>query len=216
MYTEEELLPISALQHMMFCERQCALIHLERAWEENRFTAEGRILHERVEEGGIESRGDVRIEYSVPLRSLRLGVAGVADVVEFHRVSSGWRVFPVEYKRGKPKPGPWDEVQLCAQALCLEEMLSVGIERGALYYGKIRRRREVEFVETLKVETEKAAKRVHDLIRKGRTPRAELGEKCKRCSIANLCLPKSNVRFRSAKRYLDETLQSMELPLDSS
>ena len=130
MFTEDNLLPISALQHLLFCERQCALIHLERAWQENRLTAEGRIMHERVHEGGDETRRDVRIVRGLRLRSLALGLVGIADVVEFHRAADGvavpesagtWRPFPVEYKRGRPKSEPWDAVQLCAQALCLEE-----------------------------------------------------------------------------------------------
>ncbi len=206
-YTEDELIPISALQHLLYCERQCALIHLERVWEENRFTAEGRIFHERVEEGGSESRGEVRVEYGVYIRSLRLGLIGIADVVEFHRESEGWRPFPVEYKRGRPKPERWDEVQLCAQAICLEEMLGVKIEGGALFYGKTRRRREVTFDESLRVETERTVERVRDLFEKGVTPKAEKGEKCKRCSLNDLCLPAGSMRFKSAKCYLNREIE---------
>jgi len=139
-YTEDDLIPISALQHFVFCERQCALIHIEQAWTENRLTAEGRLLHERVHDQGGESRAGVRIERGLPLRSLRLGLVGVADVVEFHPLSEGgWRPFPVEYKRGKPKRNACDEIQVCAQALCLEEMLGVRIPAGALFYGKTHR-----------------------------------------------------------------------------
>ena len=137
MYTEDDLLPLSGLQHLLFCERQCALIHIEQAWAENRFTAEGRIMHERVHKEDRESRGDIRVEYSMPLRSLRLGLIAKADVVEFHRnrgLSDGkWIPFPVEYKRGKPKKDNADKVQLCAQALCLEEMLDVEVTSGALF-----------------------------------------------------------------------------------
>ena len=129
MCTEDDLLPLSALQHLLFCERQCALIHIEQMWNENLFTAEWRIMHKRVDEANRESRGDVRIEFGMPLRSLRLGLIAKADVVEFHRKpasqnvkSPEWVPFPVEYKRGKPKKDNCDEVQLCAQALCLEEM----------------------------------------------------------------------------------------------
>ena len=135
MYSEDDLLPLSALQHLLFCERQCALIHVEQTWVENRFTAEGRIMHERVHEADRESRRDVRLEYSMPMRSLQLGVVGKADVVEFHRDTEDpedlWRPFPVEYKRGKPKKGNYDKVQLCAQALCLEEMLNIEVSAGA-------------------------------------------------------------------------------------
>src|SRR5579859_4686917 len=148
MYSEEDLLPISALQHLAFCERQWALIHLEGVWAENQLTAEGRVIHDRAHEPGTESRGDVRVSRGLRLRSLRLGLSGIADVVEFHRcgrrgdtsgkglvasgvalpsVSGSWAPFPVEYKRGRPKSGPFDEIQLCAQALCLEEMLGVPV-----------------------------------------------------------------------------------------
>ena len=208
MYSEDELVPISALQHLKFCERQCALIHLERLWEENRFTAEGRILHERVERGGRETRGEIRTEYSVLLKSLRLGIAGIADVVEFHREEKTWRPFPVEHKRGRPKADRCDEVQLCSQALCLEEMLEVRIESGALYYGKTRHRKDVNFDKSLREETENTARRVHELFEKGITPAAEYGTKCKSCSLYDLCVPKSKSRYRSATNYLNRMIEA--------
>ncbi len=124
-YTEDQLLPLSALQHLLFCERQCALIHVERQWAENRFTAEGRIMHERPHREERTARGRIRIEYALALRSLFLGLAGQADVVELYRNEGRWRPFPVEYKRGRPKKDDCDRVQLCAQAICLEEMLEV-------------------------------------------------------------------------------------------
>ena len=140
-YSEDDLIMISALQHFAFCPRQCALIHIEQVWTESGLTAEGRIMHEKVHEEQRESRGAVRIECGIPLRSLRLGLIGKADVVEFHRIGKGvWQPFPVEYKRGKPKPDHCDKVQLCAQAMCLEEMLSVPVPEGALFYGRTRRR----------------------------------------------------------------------------
>ena len=128
---EDELVPISALQHMLYCPRQCALIHIERQWAENRFTAEGRILHKRADAGIGERRSGVKIERSVPLRSLRLGVSGLADMVEMQEAGTP---YPVEYKRGRPKAHRADEVQLCAQAICLEEMLDVPVPQGALFY----------------------------------------------------------------------------------
>ena len=154
MYTEDELLPISGLQHLAFCERQVALIHIEGLWEENVYTAEGKILHENAHEEGSEAVGDLRIARGLRLRSLRLGLVGVADVVEFHRVDNPgaktsvelpgvqgrWQPFIVEYKRGLPKLDRTDEVQLCAQAMCLEEMLDVEITSSAFFYGKPRRR----------------------------------------------------------------------------
>ena len=156
---DSDLIPISALSHYSFCPRRCAFIHIEHQWEENRFTAEGRIMHERVHEEGSEMRAGVRIERGVSLRSLRLGLIGKADVVEFHRREDGiWRPFPVEYKRGKPKPDHCDKIQLCAQALCLEEMIQAEIPGGALFYGQTRRRLDVVFDNNLRRETEEAAR----------------------------------------------------------
>ncbi len=210
MYTEDDLIPLSALQHLLFCERQCALIHIEQVWQENLFTAQGRILHERADSGIIESRRDLRIESGVPLRSLRLGLIGKADVVEFHRVGIGegtlWRPFPVEYKRGQPKKDNWDRVQLCAQAICLEEMLLVEVPEGALFYGKNRRRQEVRIDEELRRETEQAAARLHELVRSGKTPLARYEKKCKSCSLMTLCMPKVAGAAKSVNRYISQVL----------
>lgn len=192
MFSESDLLPLSALQHLAFCERQWALIHLEQQWAESRLTAEGRQLHERVHEQESESRGEVRISRGLRIRCLRLGLIGAADVVEFHREPDGSeKPYPVEYKRGRPKPGRCDEVQLCAQALCLEEMLGSVIEHGAIYYGQPRRRHEVAFNSDLRCETEALAMRLHELQQSGRTPAAVYEKKCDRCSLMALCLPKS-------------------------
>lgn len=206
-YTEDDLLPLSALQHLLFCERQCALIHIEQVWSENRYTAEGRIFHERVDGGERQSRNGVRIESAVPLRSLRLGLSGKADVVEYHRNEAGcWRPYPVEYKRGRPKAANWDQVQLCAQALCLEEMLQCIVPEGALFYGKNRRRQVVRFDDRLRRETEEAAGRLHDLIRSGRTPPARYAKKCESCSLLNLCMPRVAGAGKSVGRYLARVL----------
>ena len=214
MYTEDDLIPLSALQHILFCERQCALIHIEQMWNENLFTAEGRIMHERVDEAGRESRRDVRIEFAMPLRSLRLGLVGKADVVEFHRKTASkdakspeWVPFPVEYKRGKPKKDNCDRVQLCAQALCLEEMLDVEIPRGALFYGKTRRRKDVNFDNALRQETESAAIQLHKLIESRQTPNPVYTPKCKNCSFFHVCLPKTIEKKHSVKQYLSGALQ---------
>lgn len=193
-YAEDDLLSLSALQHLVFCERQCALIHIEQAWSENLFTAEGRIMHERVHEAGWESRGDVRTARDVSLRSLRLGLIGKSDVVEFHgRTGRIWRPFPVEHKRGKPKPDESDRVQLCAQALCLEEMLGVDIAAGAIFYGKTRHRMDVDFDAPLREETEKAAARLHELIESGKTPEPLYTKKCRSCSLVDQCLPQLEI-----------------------
>lgn len=206
-YTEDDLLPLSALQHLLFCERQCALIHIEQVWTENLFTAEGRIMHERVDSGEHLSRNGVRVETALALRSLRLGLSGKADVVEFHwDDQGGWRPYPVEYKRGKPKSANWDQVQLCAQALCLEEMLHARVREGALFYGKPRRRQVVCFDDTLRGETEEAAARLHQLVRSGVTPPAHYEKKCNRCSLVQLCLPKVAAKGKSVGRYLARML----------
>lgn len=206
--------PLSALQHLVFCERQCALIHVEGLWVENPLTAEGRALHEATDSGLPESRGDVRIARSLPLRSHRLGLVGKADVVELHRTGDDgarlpglpgrWRPFPVEYKRGRPKSHDADRVQLCAQALCLEEMLGVVVPRGALFYGKTRRREEVAFDAELRETTERAAAQVHELLASGVTPPAVLEPKCKRCSLRPLCRP--DAAGRSVRDYLHRAL----------
>ena len=228
MFEEDDLRPLSALQHLVFCERQCALIHIEQVWVENRFTAEGRLLHERVDHDKGESRGDLRIARGLPLRSLRLGLVGKADVVEFHRVegdgpgvtlddaSGRWQPYPVEYKRGKPKIHRADEVQLCAQALCLEEMLQFSplnpprgtlqpaIHEGALYYGQKRRRQVVPFDQELRTLTENAARRFHELLAAGKTPVAVREPKCEQCSLLHVCLP--DAPHASARSYLADLL----------
>jgi CRISPR-associated exonuclease Cas4 len=217
-YEEADLLPLSALQHLLFCERQCALIHLEGAWAENRYTAEGRHLHEVADSAVGESRAGVRTARGLALQSLRLGLSGRADVVELHPASTGpatpgvapgavlpglpgrWWPFPVEYKRGKPKSGPADEVQLCAQALCLEEMLDVEVPEGALFYGKTRRRHEVRFTTELRRLTEQTAAQLHALFERRVTPAPVNDARCRRCSLVDLCLPSAPAR--SAARYL--------------
>lgn len=220
MYTEENYLPISALQHLLYCPRQCALIHLEQAWSENLFTAEGRVIHDKVHDGGTESRGDKRTASGVRLVSLRLGLTGQADVVEFHKSTEAagengktvavrlpgakglWKPFPVEYKRGKPKTHQADEVQLCAQAICLEEMLKVVIPVGALFYGSTRRRMDVSFTPELRVQTEDAAKRLHTMIESGTTPSPQYNAaKCERCSLLEICRPQTGDR-QSVSRYI--------------
>lgn len=208
MFTDSDLLPLSALQHVCFCERQCALIHVEQVWLENRFTAEGRIMHDRVDSGKRESRGDVRIAYSLALRSLRLGLVGKADVVEFHKAEDRggktiWRPFPVEYKRGRPKKDNCDKIQLCAQALCLEEMIGHAIADGALFYGKIRRRLDVAFDSQLRGQTEEMAVRLHSLFTGRKTPPPVFDKRCPNCSFLTYCLPEKLDGSKSAARYVD-------------
>jgi CRISPR-associated exonuclease Cas4 len=206
-YSEDDLIQLSSLQHYAFCPRQCALIHVEQVWAENRLTAEGRIMHEHVHEEGDESRGDVRIERGASLRSLRLGLIGKADVVEYHRQANGtWQAFPVEYKRGKPKPDHSDKIQLCAQAICLGEMLNASIPAGALFYGKTRRRLDVDFDEALCQETQEIAKLTHDLIEAGLTPKPVYAKRCESCSLMAECMPKTIQKKRSVESYLKRML----------
>jgi CRISPR-associated exonuclease Cas4 len=202
-FDEDALLPISALQHLLFCERQCALIHIEGLWAENRLTVEGRHLHERTDSGISELRDGVRTARSLSIRSLRLGLVGRADIVELH-VDAGGRVqhaVPVEYKRGRPKGDDSDRVQLCAQAMCLEEMLCLTIAEGALYYGQTRRRTAVSFDAALRAVTMRAGGRLHAMVQGGVTPPAVRMAKCDKCSLVELCLPAPPSGRRSAQRF---------------
>lgn len=184
---EDGLIPLSALQHHLFCARQCALIHVEGLWAEDGATAEGRLLHAKVDAAGPESRPGVRILRGVALRSLTLGVAGRADVVELHGTPP--QPFPVEYKRGKPKAHRADEVQLCAQAICLEEMLATAVPEGALFYDTTRRRLAVRFDAALRDLTYAVAEAARGNILAGCTPPPVHGRYCARCSLRDLCQP---------------------------
>jgi CRISPR-associated exonuclease Cas4 len=208
-YTEDDLLPISALQHLLFCERQCALIHIEGVWADNRLTVEGHHLHEKAHAGPDERRQQTRVVRGLPLRSLRLGLAGMADVVQFHPDPEGGppTIFPIEYKRGSPKKSNADRVQLCAQALCLEEMLDASVPQGALFYGRTRRRLKVAFDAELREETIRAAARLRDLIVRGVTPTAMRQPKCRNCSLVDVCLPTAFRPRRTASDYLRRALQ---------
>ena len=220
MYSDDEMVPLSALQHDVFCRRQCALIHLENAWTENVLTAEGRAMHDRVDANVHESRRDVRLATTLRLVSHRLGVAGVADMVEFRRVddpaapgvaltgvAGRWMPFPVEYKHGKPNGRNADEAQLCAQAMCLEEMLGVEIPSGALFYGKTRHRLDVTFDAALRALTERAAADVHELLAHGVLPEPEYGKWCESCSLVEDCRPKAH--GRSARAWLEREMEAV-------
>jgi CRISPR-associated exonuclease Cas4 len=184
---EDTLIPISALQHYLFCPRQSALIHVERLWAEDGATAEGRLLHEKVDAGKSEARPGVRIARGLSIRSLTLCVAGRADVVEFPGTPP--RPFPVEYKRGKPKTHRADEVQLCAQAICLEEMFGAAVSEGALFYGETRRRVRVLFDAELRALTAQTAAAARADILASRTPPPVKTSGCRRCSLMDLCQP---------------------------
>ena len=209
-YIEKEYLSLSALQHMIFCKRQCALIHIEQLWVENKFTAEGRVMHERVDRGDQTEGSKIKVEYSLPLKSNLLGITGKADVVEFHLkkdLKNQWIPFPVEYKRGKPKKNYSDKVQLCAQALCLEEMLNTEVAKGALFYGKTRRRQNVCFDEKLRKLTLQISEELHIMINSGITPAPHYTKKCDTCSFLNLCLPKTIEKQRKVSTWIKRITQ---------
>ncbi len=192
----DDFLPISALQHYAYCPRQFALIHVERAWAENRYTAEGRILHDRVDSGAVEQRKTVRFERSVMLRSVQFRLTGKLDLVEVH---CGDRYIPVEYKRGKPKLEDWDRIQVCAQALCIEEMRSTQVSEGAIWYWEVRRREVVALTNAIRESTISAINACHLLMETGQTPRPTVPEsRCKACSLRDLCRPERFRRDRSA------------------
>jgi CRISPR-associated exonuclease Cas4 len=205
-FDENDLLPISALQHLLFCERQCALIHIEGVWLENRLTVEGRQLHERADTHGVERRPGVRIVRGLQISSRRWGLVGRADVVEFHLDDT---VKPIEYKRGRPKRGDMDRVQLCAQALCLEEMLDVRIEEGELFYWAVRKRLTLRMDGAIRGRTLTAINRLHELVRAGTTPPALREAKCSRCSLVDVCLPGAASGTRNVRRYMDTSLESV-------
>ncbi len=204
----DDYIPLSALQHFLYCPRQCALIHLEQLWAESRHTAEGRLLHERADRPRGERRRGVRTVTAMPLAHDALGITGIADVVEFHAGDAGEQPYPVEYKRGRPKAHRADEVQLCAQALCLEAMLGVPVLEGALYYGKTRRRKVVPMDAALRQLTRETIIATRDMLQSGRTPLAHYDPKrCDHCSLFDLCLPKTLDSQRSVQGWLERQLQ---------
>lgn len=218
----EPVIAISALQHYLFCPRQCALIHVDGLWAENRFTAEGGLLHRRVDQPGSRRRPKRsrqvddpcarRIARALPLLSRRYGLTGKADCVEFPVGSAGKIVGPprpVEHKRGKPKRHDADRVQLCAQALCLEEMLGVEIGEGDLFYNELRRRETIVLDAALRERTLATVRAVRELVVQNMTPPAVYGAKCRNCSLRNLCLPKVTGSGRSAAGYLDREISSV-------
>ncbi|HSP43205.1 MAG TPA: CRISPR-associated protein Cas4 [Luteolibacter sp.] len=206
MLDDDHPIPISALQHWLYCPRQCALIHLEQAWAENKFTAEGRVMHENAHEGADESRAGVRITRGMPVASRILGLTGQCDVVEFHRDGT---VLPVEYKRGKPKAHRADEVQLCAQGICLEEMLGIGIGRGCLYYGEKRRRTDVVFDADLRELVRATAGEIRQCFDSGITPTAQYDPRlCDACSLIDLCQPQAMRLKKGAAAWFSSNLKS--------
>lgn len=215
-HPEEAFLQLSGLQHFRFCRRQWALIHIEQQWAENFRTVDGELMHRNAHDAGFqESRGELYVTRSVSVFSPTLGVSGQCDVLEYHRGDAGiplrgkeglWQPYPVEYKRGRPREDTGDALQLCGQALCLEEMLCCPIPEGALYYGEIRRRVAVPFTDELRGEVRRMLEEMHELYRRGYTPKAKLGKHCNACSLKELCLPRL-MKARSVAAYLKEAME---------
>ena len=209
---------LSGLQHFLFCRRQWALIHVEAQWQENFWTTDGTILHERTHNEALhEKRGDLVTVRGVRVFSRRLGVSGQCDVLELRRDEAGvplpgregkWLAYPVEYKRGEPKEDNCDAAQLCGQAMCLEEMLCCDIQKGALYFGEMRHRIEVEFTPELRREVVDTMKEMHSLYRRGHTPKVKPTKSCNACSLKDLCLPRMT-RCGSVKSYLQRHMEEV-------
>ena len=215
-YVEEDYLLLSGVQHYAFCPRQWALIHIEDLWQENYLTAAGRVLHNRVHNGTTEKRENMIIFRSVKVSSSRLGISGECDVIEFYQSGNGvplknydglWKPYPVEYKRGKRKLDDCDRLQLCAQAVCLEEMLCCTIDKGALFYGEPRRREVVNFSDELRESLDSVTDAMHKLFSRRYTPKAKKGKFCSSCSMKDLCLPKiQDKRENAVRKYLEDNI----------
>ena len=215
-YPEEQWLLLSGLQHFRFCRRQWALIHIEQQWAENERTVDGTLMHQRAHDRDRkEVRGGAVITRGMSVFSARLGISGACDVVEFHLDPEGvplsgragrWRPFPVEYKRGRPREDTGDTLQLCAQAMCLESMLCCDIPEGALYYGEIRRRERVSFTPELRAGVRELLAEMHELYRRGYTPKVKPTKSCNACSLKELCLPKL-MKSRAVSAYLRAAME---------
>ena len=219
MYSEDEYLMLSGIQHFVFCRRQWALIHIEQQWAENYRTADGMVMHRNVHDADFhEKRGDVVISRAMAVSSARLGISGECDAVEFRRNENGIELFglegkysvtPIEYKRGSPKENDSDIMQLAAQAMCLEEMLCCEIDKGYLYYGETRHRTEVKITDELRLKTEKALKEMHELYSRRYTPKVKRTKACNACSLKNICLPVL-CSDKSARKYIADMLETEE------
>ncbi|MDO4380567.1 MAG: CRISPR-associated protein Cas4 [Clostridia bacterium] len=218
-YREDEYLLLSGIQHFKFCRRQWALIHIENQWSENFLTADGEVMHEKVHDKNFfESRKDLIVTRGMSIFSCVLGVSGECDALEFHRVSEGgvplkgreglWKPFPIEYKRGKPREDAGDTLQLCGQAMCLEEMLCCEIPEGALYYGELRHRKNVLFTTELREEVKNTLNEMHELYKRRHTPKVKPKSACNSCSLKELCLPKL-MKNKSAKAYLQNAVKEI-------
>lgn len=219
MYAEEDYLMLSGIQHFAFCRRQWAMIHIEQQWAENYRTTAGELMHRKAhDEGSFEKRGDLLIVRGLRIVSRELGLSGQCDVVEFHENEKGiavfgydgkWDLVPIEYKHGSPKENNADELQLCAQAVCLEEMFQTDVPEGLLYYGEKRRRSLVKFTDDLRFEVKKMADEMHALFQRGHTPNVKPTKQCKACSLENLCVPRLQKSIR-VREYIEQGIKAKE------
>ncbi len=219
MYAEEDYLMLSGIQHFAFCRRQWAMIHIEQQWAENYRTTAGELMHRKAhDEGSFEKRGDLLIVRGLRIVSRELGLSGQCDVVEFHENEKGiavfgydgkWDLVPIEYKHGSPKENNADELQLCAQAVCLEEMFQTDVPEGFLYYGEKRRRSLVKFTDDLRFEVKKMADEMHALFQRGHTPNVKPTKQCKACSLENLCVPRLQKSIR-VREYIEQGIKAKE------
>lgn len=216
-YPEDDWLALSGLQHFAFCRRQWALIHIEQQWQDNYLTTAGALEHDRAHDyGESETRGDLIIMRDLRVFSPRLGITGACDVVEFRRSDDGvplygrsgtWLPYPVEYKHGRPKQQDADRLQLCAEAMCLEEMLACSIPEGALFYQQTRRRERVDFDLSLREQVVAMTREMHDLLKRRYTPKVKPTKSCRACSLYAVCLPKL-AGVQSARRYIEEVVRA--------
>ncbi len=215
MYEEDDFLMLSGLQHFAYCRRQWALIHIEQQWAENERTIDGQLFHKKAHDAGsTEKRGNLIITRGLHIKSAELGVTGICDVVEFHKSEQGitlfsfegqWQPYPVEYKKGEPKENNADELQLCAQAMCMEEMLLCDIPYGSLFYGQNRRRTQVEFTDELRTQVKTMLEEMHELWKKGYTPKVKPQKGCNACSLKEICIPRL-MKTKSVSSYIEENL----------
>ena len=219
-YSEDDYLMISGIQHFKFCRRQWALIHIEQQWEENVHTVIGELMHKKVHDPLLkEKRKDTIIARALPVSSRELGISGECDLVEFHKCEDGIKlyghrglyfVYPVEYKKGKPKLSEEDILQLTGQAMCLEEMFSTQVLEGAIFYGETRRRERIEITEELREEVRRMFQEMHNYYARKYTPRVKYSKSCNACSLKDICLPKLG-KAVSVKTYIDQMLKEEEI-----
>ncbi len=216
MYPEEDYLQISGLQHFVFCQRQWALIHIEKQWFDNLRTVEGEMMHKRAHDSSIkEMRGETLSVHAVQVSSSILGVSGECDVVEYHRDDKGitlaghlglWQPYPIEYKRGKIKETNADRLQLCCQAMCLEEMLCCTVDSGALFYGETKKREKVVFSKEMRADVKEKLLLMHRLMERGHTPKVKTGKHCYACSLKDICLPVLN-KVKTVSDYISSAME---------